>query len=231
MIRSNRKARHYYCTPEQNAHCRMGLRAVSVAEITATPWIGGKGERSEPRPPWAISHEPLWLLVLGLAQVVELVHGEVPTVSCGASVPVVAHDVLSVATDQPHPMGVSSRPGEVEPSLVQVVKQVLHRISRLLVLLSVKDFQELEALGSKVCEQVGHDGAFDEGGSVHAGILTDPGWVVKPHTAEINIFIPGILGVDRFGILWYNRGGSRPGILSTSESDNKKGFLTRSRTQ
>ena len=27
LIRSNRKAGHYYCTPEQNAHCRMGLRA------------------------------------------------------------------------------------------------------------------------------------------------------------------------------------------------------------
>jgi len=124
-------------------------------------------------------HEPLWLLVLGLAQDVKLVHSEVPTVSCGASVPVVAHDVLSVATNQPHPMGVSSRPGEVEPCLVQVVKQVLHRISRLLVLLSVKDFQKLEALGGEVCEQVGHDGAFDEGGSVHVIILHHPGRVVN----------------------------------------------------
>jgi len=95
-------------------------------------------------------------------------------------------------------MGVSSRPGEVEPSLVQVVKQVLHRISRLLVLLSVKDFQELEALGSKVCEQVGHDGAFDEGGSVHAGILHHPGQVVNRVAAEINLFIPGGFSLDRF---------------------------------
>jgi hypothetical protein len=51
-----------------------------------------------------------------------------------------------------------------------------------------------------VCEQVGHDGAFDEGGSVHAGILHHPGQVVNRVAAEINFFIPGIFHLTSSGI-------------------------------